>query len=163
MSEIWRRPPKRDYVARDPQVTSRMMSAVKNKDSKAELMLRRALWREGFRYLTHVTELPGKPDLVFRGPKVTVFVDGDFWHGRAFREQGAEAFAATLRTEKKEWWVRKIGKTVQRDDDVTHQLEEAGWRVVRLWESAVLRDLEGAVAKVVASVSPSPQTSEFKG
>jgi DNA mismatch endonuclease, patch repair protein len=158
MSNVWRQPPKRGYVARDPKITSRMMSAVKNKDSRAEMVLRRALWRRGLRYLTHVGELPGRPDLVFRGPKVAVFVDGDFWHGRALREQGVEAFAATLRTERKDWWVAKIRRTVERDNDVTRQLEEAGWRVVRLWESAVLRDLDAAVAGVLAYVSPRPRS-----
>lgn len=149
IEDPWRGVPKRDYLARDPAITSRMMAKVKNKNSRAEVLLRRALWRRGLRYVLHQASLAGKPDIVFRGPKVVVFVDGDFWHGRAIREQGRDAFAATLRTERRDWWIEKIQRTVERDDSVTSLLEREGWRVLRLWESQVLRDTENSAQTVV--------------
>lgn len=154
MSTPWRDLPQREYVARDPAITSRMMSRVKNKDSRAELVLRRALWGHGLRYVLHHELLPGKPDIVFRGSKVVVFVDGDFWHGRGLREQGREAFAATLRTERRDWWVEKIEKTVKRDHSVTALLEQQGWKVLRFWENEVLRDTEMCVNTVIRLVRP---------
>ena len=66
---------------RDPQITHKIMSSIKSKDTRPELLLRKALWRENMRYRINYKKLPGKPDIVFTKKKVVIFCDGDFWHG----------------------------------------------------------------------------------
>lgn len=149
----WRQPPKKEYRSRDPAVTSAMMSKVKSKDSKAELALRRELWRRGLRYRLHYKRLPGKPDLVFVGARVAVFVDGDFWHGRSFIEGGEAALRATIRGKRQDWWVAKIMRTVERDRKVTETLQEDGWKVLRLWESEIKADVAKAADAVERALS----------
>jgi len=68
-------------MARTPEITHKIMSAVKSKNTRPELAPRRALWSRGLRYKVNVKSLPGKPDIVFTRAKIVVFCDGDFWHG----------------------------------------------------------------------------------
>jgi DNA mismatch endonuclease (patch repair protein) len=148
---LWRPSPKRAYKPRDKALTSSMMSAVKNKDSVAEVMLRRELWRRGFRYRLHGKSLLGKPDLVFAAARTVVFVDGDYWHGRGIIEDGINAFSATMRTERRAWWISKLERNIARDKKVTSELTNLGWRVLRFWESDIKADVE-AVADGVQRV-----------
>jgi DNA mismatch endonuclease (patch repair protein) len=150
MDEFWRKAPERAYKPRDPRVTSAMMSRVKNKNSKAETLLRRALWNHGHRYRLHDRTLPGKPDLVFRKARTVVFVDSDWWHGRILQEQGEEALRLHLRTARQDWWVKKISRTVSRDREVTEALEAAGWYVCRVWESEILADVDQLTQGILA-------------
>lgn len=127
------------------------MAAVRSKDSKAELLLRRELHRRGLRYRLHARDVIGRPDVVVRRLKLAVFVDGDFWHGNAHRLRGLERLD-DLFPSRREWWVAKIERNMQRDREVTQQLQEAGWRVLRIWESDVLRGAD-AQAELVLEVA----------
>lgn len=142
MSE--RTPPERPYRPRDPDVTSRIMSKVRSKDTKPEMMLRRILWSRGLRYRLHVKNLPGKPDLVFKGPRVAIFVDSDWWHGRILREKGEDELRKHLRGARQDWWVQKLSRNVERDQEVTDALRRAGWVVLRIWTSDIRDDPETA-------------------
>lgn len=142
----------RPYRPRNPAINAELMSRVRHRDNAAEVALRQALWRQGLRYRLQSRQLPGRPDIVFPGACVVVFVDGDFWHGRVLLESGHEALAASFRGPRPEWWVAKIERTVARDRDVTRTLEEAGWHVLRFWERDLKRDLKPAVARIVAQV-----------
>jgi DNA mismatch endonuclease (patch repair protein) len=113
--------------------------------------LRRELWRRGLRYRLHVKGVFGRPDIVFKTAKVAVFVDGDFWHARAIREQGESAFRSVIRSKNQDWWVEKLRKNRDRDDLVTATLRESGWTVLRYWESAVLAD-PTSVASLIEKV-----------
>lgn len=137
--------------ARDPAVTSKMMAAVRNKDSKAELALRRALHARGVRYRLHARDVLGRPDVVIRSKRLAVFVDGDFWHGNAHRLRGLDRLE-DLFPNRTDWWMAKLEKTMARDRHVTAQLQAGGWTVVRIWESAVLASPEDAADRVVAAV-----------
>ena len=134
-------------------MTSRMMSRVRNKDSRAELALRRALHAAGLRYRLHAPDVLGRPDLVIRSRRLAVFVDGDLWHGNPdeVRRRGRGSLAELFPT-RTEWWVAKIERTVRRDREVTEGLRSQGWRVVRLWEHDVLRDPEGCARTVLESL-----------
>lgn len=116
-----------------------MMSAVRSKDSKAEVTLRRELHRRGLRYRLHARDVIGRPDLVVRSRKVAVFVDGDFWHGNAHRLRGLDRLEDLFPTNR-EWWMRKLHRNIERDREVTATLKSEGWCVVRIWESDVLAD-----------------------
>lgn len=149
----WRPIPKRAYKPRDPQVTSAMMSAVRGRDNVAEVGLRRELWRRGFRYRLHERRFVGRPDICFISRRVLLFVDGDFWHGRGLVQDGVEAFIRTIRTRRRRWWLRKIARNVDRDREVTRLLRKQGWRVIRLWESEVLRDVRRAADRVERAIT----------
>jgi DNA mismatch endonuclease (patch repair protein) len=128
-----------------------MMAAVGNKDSKAELALRRALWSLGLRYRKHASGLMGRPDLVFGPARVIVFVDGDFWHGNAWRLRGLPNLEAQF-PHRTRWWVRKINRNIERDAEVTADLRRRGWKVLRFWESQVLDEPEGIASRIAAVV-----------
>ncbi|SRR6266540_240942 len=138
---------------RDPAVTSRMMAAVRNKDSKAELALRRELHARGVRFRLHARDVPGRPDLVIRKYRLAVFVDGDFWHGNAWRLRGLTRFEDQFPTNR-DFWVKKIRRNMERDQEVTAALVAEGWTVVRLWESEVLAGPSAAADRVERAMRP---------
>ncbi len=100
------------------------MAAVKNKNTDIEIMLRKALWREGFRYRIS-NKLPGRPDIVFPGKKVAVFCDGCFWHGCPK--------CGEIPKQNREFWLKKITANMERDKRVNEQLTALGWKVLRYW------------------------------
>lgn len=138
----------RPHRPRDPQATSRLMASVRHGDTEAEVALRRALWRLGLRYRLHDRRLPGTPDIVLRGARVAVFVDGDYWHGRILLEQGLDALRAAFRTPNRDFWIAKIVRNVERDRRQTAALECLGWRVIRVWSRDVLRSADQEAARI---------------
>jgi len=129
-----------------PEQRSYCMSRVKGRDTGLEKTVRSELRKRGLRFKRYAKELPGNPDIVFSEARVAVFVDGDFWHGYRFPswKSGVPPF-----------WRKKIGKNRQRDRRNFAKLRSMGWRVVRLWQHEIKRDLAGAVSKVERSVVPS--------
>ncbi|MDP3972355.1 MAG: very short patch repair endonuclease [Candidatus Nanopelagicales bacterium] len=149
---------------RDPAVTRKIMASVRSKDSKAELLLRRELHRRGLRYRLHDKRLPGRPDLVFGPAKLVVFVDGDFWHGAGWQERGFMSFEAQFaRFKEPEKWRAKIERNLARDESVTEQLLASGWRVIRIWESQILKDVRPAADRVVAALIEADECSLAEG
>ena len=114
--------------------SSRAKRANRAIDTRAEVSLRSVLWRLGLRFRKNVARLPGKPDLVFGGPRVVVFCDGDFWHGRNWPllrrklRKGANA----------DYWTRKIAANISRDRRTDRLLRKDGWLVIRLWETEII-------------------------
>ena len=129
---------------RDPAVTHKIMSSIHSTDTRPELLLRRALWSKGYRYRVHYKGLPGKPDVVFTKAKVAVFCDGDFWHGHNWALRGMASLEEEL-SSYTEFWKEKILRNIQRDTNVTEQLRNEGWTVIRLWESDIKKDLSHCV------------------
>jgi DNA mismatch endonuclease (patch repair protein) len=123
------------------------MRGNRKRDTKPELLLRRALWRLGLRYRIHGQHLPGAPDVVFAGMRTVVFCDGDFWHGRSWRSLRRKLMGRANAA----YWVAKIGSNRARDARHVAALRRAGWRVIRLWETDIRRD-PAAVAAQVAQV-----------
>lgn len=111
-----------------PDQRSRTMRAVKSRDTKPEMFVRRLLHRIGYRYRLHRPDLPGKPDLVFPSRRKVIFVHGCFWHGHDCT-RGARVPASNT-----DYWVAKIGRNVERDRRTLTQLAEAGWAALVLWE-----------------------------
>lgn len=123
---------------------SRAKRANRREGGLAERLLRAAVWRRGLRFRRHVAGLPGKPDLVFAGARLCVFCDGDFWHGRDWPQLHEQL----LHRANPDYWIPKISRNMHRDVEQTRALEEAGWAVVRLWETDVLRDPEAAATSI---------------
>jgi DNA mismatch endonuclease (patch repair protein) len=116
------------------------MSAIGNRDTKPEMLLRRELHSRGMRYRVRTAVL-GHPDLVFPRPRVAVFVDGDYWHGNTWRLRGSGSLEEYLAGRANgAFWLEKIRANIARDEDVSQRLTSDGWIVVRLWESDVLAD-----------------------
>lgn len=134
-------------------VTSRIMAAVPSRDTRPELALRRALFAAGLRYRVAPRELPGRPDIAFPRVRLAVFVDGDFWHGNAWRLRSAASTADLHRRwRNSDFWNDKIETNVRRDRRVEAELKRLRWRVVRFWESTVVSDLDDCVRQIAAAI-----------
>ena len=136
--------PRYDEYRASSRTAAEIKRRVRHKDTKAELALRRALWAHGLRYRLHAQDLPGQPDIIFRRKKVAVFCDGDFWHGRDWPSLRAKL----ARRANPDYWIAKIGSNIERDVRISRELRSLGWRVIRLWETDILRQPEEAVAVV---------------
>src|SRR6266542_778202 len=123
---------------------SRIKQQNRSRDTKAEVLRRQELWRRGLRYRLHASDLPGKPDIVFRRARVVIFCDGDFWHGRRCRQR-LEKLALGANAP---YWTAKIAANVARDRRNTRALRRAGWTVLRLWETDIIRDVLKAAGRV---------------
>ncbi len=119
------------------------MSRIRATDTTPEILLRKALWHKGWRYRKNYTKLPGKPDIVFIRQKIAIFVDGDFWHARGHQDKPGEQVASN-----KEYWKKKLSRNVERDKEVNDELTEAGWLVLRFWETDIKKDLDGCIKKL---------------
>lgn len=118
------------------------MKRVKNKDSEIEVMLRGELWARGLRYQKNVTKIIGKPDIVFKGKKVAVFCDSEFFHGYDW-ENRKHDFKSN-----QDFWIAKIERNIQRDAEVNKMLEEAGWTVIRFWGKDIKKNCSECADKV---------------
>jgi DNA mismatch endonuclease (patch repair protein) len=139
---------------RDPLVTSKIMASVHSRDTRAEIAIRRELHKRGVRYRLQVRDVFGHPDLVVRKYRVAVFVDGDLWHGNAWRVRKLSRLE-DLFPNRTEWWTAKILRNVARDQLVRDTLEAEGWRVFRLWESDILRDPGASADPVLTYIAGS--------
>ena len=122
---------------------SEQMARMKGKDTTPERRLRSMLWVRGLRYRLHAKTPGGRPDIVFPGARVAVFIDGCFWHG-------CPVHYVRPRT-RHEFWAEKLAANVERDRRQTTRLEDAGWTVIRLWEHEVDDDA-ATVAGQIGSV-----------
>ena len=118
-----------------PERRREKMQAIRSTDSKIELALRKELWSRGLRYQKNVKSVFGNPDIVFKGKKVAVFCDGEFWHGFDWENRKNQIKS------RREYWIPKIERNIQRDKEVTETLENAGWTVLRFWEKEIKEDI----------------------
>lgn len=128
-------------MSRSPDITHRIMSSVKSKNTRPERALRKELWRRGLRYRNNVSKLPGKPDIVFIGAKLVVFCDGDFWHGHNWAIRGYGSLEEELKRYS-DSWARKLINNIERDKRNNQKLADLGWTVIRLWESDIKKDIK---------------------
>lgn len=104
------------------------MSRIRSKDTKPEILVRKFLHKNGFRYRLHVKNLPGKPDIVLPKYKTVIFIHGCFWHGH----DGCKYYVVPkTRTE---WWLNKINRNAANDALVEDSLKTAGWKIIKIWE-----------------------------
>ncbi len=122
----------------------RNMQGIKSKDTKIEIILRKELWKRGIRYRKNYDKLPGKPDIVLTKYKIAIFCDSEFFHGKDWE-------VLKLRLEKGEnsgFWVAKISRNRERDDEVNKRLLFMGWTVIRFWGNDIKRKT-GECIKVI--------------
>jgi DNA mismatch endonuclease (patch repair protein) len=126
-----------------PQQRSWTMSRIRSRDTMPELTVRRLVHARGLRFRKHVGWLPGRPDLVFTGSRVVVFVDGDFWHGWKF---------PVWRHKLAPYWQEKIERNRWRDNHNFRQLHAQGWMVIRLWEHDVTAKPQKCIDRIERAV-----------
>ena len=131
----------------DPATRSRMMSGIRGKDTKPEMLIRRGLHARGFRYRLHCKDLPGKPDLCFPKYRAVIFVHGCFWHGH-------DCHLFKWPKTRPDFWREKIGRNREVDQRAVGLLEATGWRVAIVWECA----LKGSGKQSLADVIDTCQT-----
>lgn len=118
------------------------MKRIKSKDSEIEKTLRKELWNRGIRYRKNVKDVYGKPDIAFKGKKVAVFCDSEFWHGFEW-ERRKQDFNSN-----KNYWIPKIERNMKRDIEVNNQLQKEGWIVLRFWEKDIMNATQACADKI---------------
>lgn len=130
----------------DAATRSRMMSGIRSKDTQPEMLVRKYLHSQGFRYRLHARKLPGSPDLVLPKYKVAIFVHGCFWH----RHQGCRY--ATTPASNAERWKLKFDTNTERDARKENMLRAAGWRVIVVWECELKRAPTERLDRLVSEI-----------
>jgi DNA mismatch endonuclease (patch repair protein) len=118
------------------------MQAIKSKDSKIEIALRKALWHRGFRYRKHYNKLNGKPDIVFPALKIAIFCDSEFWHGYDWENRKRDIKS------NQEFWFKKIQGNIDRDREINNRLTTDGWSVIRFWGKEIENNLNLCVNQI---------------
>jgi DNA mismatch endonuclease, patch repair protein len=133
-------------MSEDPETRSRIMRAVKGKDTTPEMTVRRMIHAMGYRYRLYRKDLPGKPDLVFPQLQKIIFINGCFWHGHDC------ARGARIPKTNRKYWQEKIARNCRRDAESIATLQSLGWRVAIIWECE-LKDLEKVKKRVAKFLS----------
>lgn len=137
-----------------PEQRSRCMAAVKGKDTKPEMIVRKYLFSRGMRFRVQVRKLPGTPDIVLPKYKTVIFVNGCFWHGH----EGCKYFR--LPKSNIEFWKEKIERNIERDRESMQALLDLGWKIIRVWECELRNkaNREETLNKIYTSITSSEST-----
>lgn len=131
-----------------PEQRRKNMQNIRSENTKIEVLLRKALWRKGYRYRKNDKRLPGKPDIVLPKYKIAIFCDGEFFHGKDWEvlkprlEQGNNG----------EFWVKKILRNKDRDDETNKKLLFLGWTVIRFWGKDIQKNLDECIKVVEETI-----------
>ncbi len=123
---------------------SKIMGKIRGKDTKPELAFRKALWGSGYRYRIANKKLIGKPDIVLNKYKTVIFIDGEFWHGHNWEE-----LKHKLKSNR-DFWIPKIERNRQRDQEVNAYLQQQGYTVFRFWAKEIKTQLGRCLYEVLA-------------
>ncbi len=124
------------------------MQNIRGKDTKIEVILRKALWEKGYRYQKNYRKLPGSPDIVLTKYKLVVFCDGEFFHGKDW-----EVLKPKLeRSNNSEFWISKISRNRERDDEINKRLLFEGWTVIRFWGDDIIKNVDECVKVVEEAI-----------
>jgi DNA mismatch endonuclease (patch repair protein) len=126
---------------------SKIMSKIRSKNTKPELLFRKALWKEGVRYRVDSKKLPGKPDVSIQKYKLAIFIDGEFWHGYNWDERKDKI------KNNRGFWIPKIERNMQRDREVNRQLNTMGYTVFRFWEKEIKSELNKCINDVLVYIA----------
>lgn len=125
----------------------RNMSNIKNKNTGIEIKLCKELWKKGYRYRKNYSKLPGKPDIVLSKYKIAIFCDSEFFHGKDW-----EVLKPQLeRGKNSEFWIKKISRNKERDDEINKQLQYMGWTVIRFWGKDINKNVDKCI-KVIEEI-----------
>ncbi|MBJ7880053.1 very short patch repair endonuclease [Gelidibacter salicanalis] len=131
---------------------SKIMSRIRGKNTKPELLFRRALWSKNIRYRIDSKKLPGKPDISIKKYNLAIFIDGEFWHGYNWDER-----KDSIKSNRK-FWIPKIERNMQRDRQVNQELFEMGYTVFRFWSKEISTDLDKCLNDILVFIATGKNT-----
>ena len=118
-----------------PEQIHKNMAAIRGKNTKPELIVRKGLWSRGFRYRLNYKRLPGHPDLVLRKYRTCIFVNGCYWHGHNVELSTMESSTCCkIPNSNREFWISKIRRNKERDKEIQRELAKMGWHCITVWE-----------------------------
>lgn len=124
------------------------MQHIKSKDTKIEVLLRKALWQKGYRYRKNYRDLPGKPDIVLTKYKIVIFCDGEFFHGKDW-----EVLKPKLeKSNNSEFWINKITRNRERDYQINKELLFMGWTVIRFWGDDIKKNTDECIQVIEETI-----------
>ena len=124
------------------------MSHIKSKDTSIEVKLRKALWSRGYRYRKNYNELPGKPDIAITKYRIAIFCDSEFFHGKDW-----EVLKPRLQKgDNAEYWIPKIQRNRERDDEINKKLLFLGWKVIRFWGRDIMKKTDECVKVIEETI-----------
>lgn len=125
------------------------MQHIRSKDTKIEIKLRKALWAKGYRYRKKYKELPGCPDIVLTKYRIVIFCDGEFFHGKDW-----DVLKPRLeKSNNSEFWIKKISRNMERDDEIDKQLLFRDWTVIRFWGKDILKNTDECIRVIEETIS----------
>ena len=127
---------------------SKNMRHKKSKDTEIERILRKALWDRGIRYRKNYADVTGKPDIAITKYKIAVFCDSEFFHGKDWEQQKQRI----AKGEHGDFWVQKISRNIERDNDVDRKLSAEGWKVIRFWGKDIEKNTEECVKVIEEAI-----------
>lgn len=130
-----------------PEQRKKNMKAVKSKGSKIETILGKEMWKNGIRYRKNYTKIVGKPDFAITKHKIAIFCDSEFWHGKDWETKKYEIKS------NRDFWVQKIQRNIDRDIEVTRELNSQGWIVLRFWGKQITNNTQACVNKIIEAVN----------
>lgn len=131
-----------------PEQRRKNMQNIKSKDTKIEVILRKALWKKGIRYRKNYDRIPGCPDIVITKYKIAIFCDGEFFHGKDW-----EVLKPRLKDSNNgEFWISKISRNRERDDEVNKKLLFDDWTVIRFWGSDIKKNTEECIKVIEEAI-----------
>lgn len=124
------------------------MQSIHGRDTKIEVILRKAMWEKGYRYRKNYNKLPGSPDIVLLKHKIAIFCDGEFFHGKEW-----EILKPRLeKGNNSEFWISKISRNRERDDEINKKLLFMGWTVIRFWGDEIKKNTEGCIKVIEEAI-----------
>ena len=130
-------------MKRDEATVSYTMSRIRGKDTSIEVKLRKALYEKGCRYRCNSKYIFGHPDISFKGVKVVVFCDSEFWHGKDFEENEKKIQS------NRDYWIPKIKRNIERDKEVNEKLTQEGYLIFRYWGGEIQKNLDKCVTEIL--------------
>lgn len=131
-----------------PAQRRKNMQHIKNRDTKIEVLLRKALWDKGYRYRKNYSKLPGKPDIAMTKYKIAIFCDSEFFHGKDW-----EVLKPRLeKGNNSKFWIGKISRNREHDDEVNKQLLFEGWTVIRFWGTDIKKHTDECVKVIEETI-----------
>ena len=139
------------YKFKTSKKRSSIMQKIKSNKTAPEILLQKALRKEGVKFKRNYTKLYGAPDIVLAEKKIAIFVDGEFWHGYQWKKKKKKIKANRL------YWIPKIERTILRDRQNNQNLKKDGWKVVRFWQKQIEEDLPTCLSKVKDIIEEKPK------
>lgn len=131
-----------------PEQRKKNMRSIKGKDTSIEMILRKALWKKGYHYRKNYKNLPGTPDIALTKYKIAIFCDGEFFHGKDW-----EVLKPRLEQGKNpEYWVKKIQRNIDRDDEKDKELLFQGWTVIHFWGKDIITNTDECVRVIEETI-----------